>query len=104
MYDIIRQLIAGHSVRATAKARQTVSEVNAAIHRWASSAIPDKTRKHTLALELARLDELQETFYARALEGVYSVARWSSSARLAHAADSSSANRRGCEAKGSKHR
>jgi len=28
-----------------------------------------KSAGHTLALELARLDELQETFYARALEG-----------------------------------
>jgi hypothetical protein len=33
------------------------------------STIIDKTRKHTLALELSRLDDLPEVFYARALEG-----------------------------------
>jgi hypothetical protein len=32
-------------------------------------AIADKARKHGLALELARLDELQEVFYQRATEG-----------------------------------
>jgi hypothetical protein len=36
-----------------------------------------RIRENTLALELARLDELQETFYAHALEGVSSVAPWS---------------------------
>ena len=36
---------------------------------FTETTIDDKVRKHTLALELARLDELQETFYARALEG-----------------------------------
>jgi hypothetical protein len=36
---------------------------------FTETTIDDKTRKHTLALELARLDDLQETFYARALEG-----------------------------------
>jgi hypothetical protein len=67
---IIRQRIAGHSVSEIAKARRkTVSEVNEAIDRWADSSITDKTRKHTLMLELGRLDELQEVFYARALEG-----------------------------------
>lgn len=45
-----------------------VQPVNKAIDRWADSAIDDKTGKITLALEPAglRLDELQETFYARA--------------------------------------
>jgi hypothetical protein len=67
---IIRHRIAGHSGPKIAKTRRTtVCEVNGAIDRWADSTITDKTRKHTLALELARLDELQETFYARALEG-----------------------------------
>jgi hypothetical protein len=47
----------------------TVAEVNEAIDRWADSAITDKSRKHTLALELAQLDELQAVFYRRALEG-----------------------------------
>jgi predicted Ser/Thr protein kinase len=50
---IIRQHIAGHSVSDIAKARRKVmSEVNEAIDRWADSTITDKTRKHTLALEL----------------------------------------------------
>jgi hypothetical protein len=39
------------------------------IDRWASSAIDDKTRETTLALELARLDEFQETLYARPRQG-----------------------------------
>lgn len=65
---IIRQRIAGHCVRDIAKTRGKSVSANEAIDRWAASAI-DKTRKTTLALALARLDELQETFYARALEG-----------------------------------
>jgi hypothetical protein len=40
-------------VHAIAKTRRkTVSEVNEAIDRWADSTITDKTREHTLALEL----------------------------------------------------
>lgn len=67
--QIIRQRIDGRSVRAIASARRTtVSAINEAIDRWASSAIDDKVH-NTLALELARLDELQEAFYARALDG-----------------------------------
>jgi hypothetical protein len=67
---MIRQRIAGHGVSEIAKAwRMTVSEVNEATDHWADSTITDKTRKHTLALELGRLDELHEVFYARALEG-----------------------------------
>lgn len=49
--------------------RKTVSEIDEAIDRWADSIITDKTRKHTPALELGRLDELQEVFYQPALEG-----------------------------------
>ncbi len=68
--EIIQQRIAGRSVRAIAKAQHcSVAQVNEAIDRWAATAIDDKIRKTTLALELARLDQLQETFYARALEG-----------------------------------
>jgi hypothetical protein len=37
-----------------------VAQVNEAIDRWAATAIDDKTRS---------LDELQEQFYARAIEG-----------------------------------
>ena len=65
----MRQRISGRSARAIAKAQATtVAEVNKALDRF-TETIDDKVRRHTLALELARLDELQETFYARALEG-----------------------------------
>jgi hypothetical protein len=68
--SIIAQRIAGKSVRAIAKsARTSVSEVNAVIDRWASVALTSEARKHGLALELARLDELQRTFYEKALGG-----------------------------------
>ena len=46
-----------------------MAKVNEALDRFTETTIDDKIRRHTLALELARLDELQETFYARALEG-----------------------------------
>jgi hypothetical protein len=55
---------------AIAKARLcSVVQVNAAIDRWADQAITDKAHKYGLALELARLEELQEGFYQRALAG-----------------------------------
>jgi hypothetical protein len=58
------------SARTIAKAQATtVAEVKKALDRFTETTIDDKVRRHTLALELARLDELQETFYARALEG-----------------------------------
>jgi hypothetical protein len=66
--DFIRQR--GRSEREIAKARRcSVAQINEGIDRWAATSIDDKIRKNTLALELARLDELQETFYARAREG-----------------------------------
>jgi hypothetical protein len=40
-----------------------VAEINAAIDRWADSTITDKMRRNTPALELARLDELQQVFF-----------------------------------------
>jgi hypothetical protein len=68
--EVIRQRISGRSARAIAKAQGcSVAEVNKALDRFTETTIDGKVRKHTLALELARLDELQETFYARALEG-----------------------------------
>ena len=68
--EVIRQRISGRSASAIAKAQATtVAEVNKALDRFTETTIDDKVRRHTLALELARLDELQETFYARALEG-----------------------------------
>ena len=67
---IIQQRISGRSVRAIAKAQGcSVAEVNKALDRFTETTIDDKIRRHTLALEPARLDDLQETFYARALEG-----------------------------------
>src|SRR6516165_2548901 len=67
---IIQQRVSGRSARAIARAQGcTLTEVNGVLDRFTETTIDDKTRKHTLALELARLDELQETFYARALEG-----------------------------------
>src|SRR5215471_10217533 len=67
---IIQQRISGRSARAIGKAQGcSVAEVNKALDRFTETTIDDKVRKHTLALELARLAELQETFYARALEG-----------------------------------
>jgi transposase len=68
--QIIEQRIAGRSVRAIAKMLGTsVAEVNKAIDFWAETAIDDKLRKTTLCLELARLDQMQEVFHARALQG-----------------------------------
>ena len=68
--DIVQARIRGESVRSSAKRLScTLAEVHKVLDRFAETTIDDKTRKHTLALELARLDELQETFYARALEG-----------------------------------
>ena len=67
---IIQQRVSGRSARAIARAQGcTLAEVSKVLDRYTETTIDDKTRKHTLALELARLDELQETFYARALEG-----------------------------------
>jgi len=67
---ILQQRIVGRSARAIAKAQGcTLTEVNRVLDHFTETTIDDKTRKHTLALELARLDELQETFYARALAG-----------------------------------
>ena len=67
---IIQQRVSGRSARAIARAQGcTLAEVSKVLDHFTETTIDDKTRKHTLALELARLDELQETFYARALEG-----------------------------------
>ena len=67
---IIQQRVSCRSARAIARAQGcTLAEVSKVLDRFTETTIDDKTRKHTLALELARLDELQETFYARALEG-----------------------------------
>src|SRR5215831_13761352 len=68
--EIVQQRVGGRSARAIARAQGcTLAEVTRVLDRFTETTIDDKARKHTLALELARLDELQETFYARALEG-----------------------------------
>ena len=56
---IIQQRISGRSARAIARAQGcTLTEVNRVLDCFTETTIDDKTRKHTLALELARLDEL----------------------------------------------
>ena len=68
--EIIQQRINGSSVRAIARTHGcAVTEVNAVMDRFADATVDDKTRKHSLAVELARLDQLQKTFYAQALDG-----------------------------------
>lgn len=68
--QVIVQRISGRSVRAIAKQHGcSVAEINAVIDNWASSSIDDQIRKHTLCLDLARLDELQQVFHQRALQG-----------------------------------
>jgi hypothetical protein len=57
-------------MRAIAKAqRPIVAEINEVIDCWAASAIDEEIRENTLALVLARLDERQEVFYARTVDG-----------------------------------
>jgi hypothetical protein len=53
-----------------------MDRLNKALDSFTETTIDDKVRRHTLALELARLDGLQETFYARALEGAGGLERW----------------------------
>ena len=68
--DIIQARIRGESVRSIAKRFScTLAEVHKVLDRFAEITIDEKTRKHTLALELARLDELQTVFHDRALAG-----------------------------------
>jgi hypothetical protein len=55
--DLLVSALRG-SVRAIAKAcGASVAEVNRVIDRWAETAVNPEVRKHTLALELARLDQ-----------------------------------------------
>jgi hypothetical protein len=68
--DIVQARIRGESVRSIAKRLScTLAEVHKVLDRFAETVIDDKTRKHSLALELERLDQLQQVFGARALEG-----------------------------------
>ena len=68
--EIVEARIRGESVRSIAKRFCcTLKEVKQVLDRFAEMTIDESTRKHTLALELARLDELQRVFGARALDG-----------------------------------
>src|SRR5215831_8090710 len=68
--DIVQARIRGESVRSIAKQLScTLAEVHKILDRFAETTIDDKTRKHSLALELERLDQLQQVFGTRALEG-----------------------------------
>jgi hypothetical protein len=58
---IIQQRISGRSARAIAKAQgRTLTEVNRVLDRFTETTIDDKVHKHTLALELARLDDCKK--------------------------------------------
>jgi len=68
--DIVQARIRGESVRSIAKRLScTLAEVQKVLDRFAETVIDDKTRKHSLALELERLDQLQQVFGARSPEG-----------------------------------
>jgi hypothetical protein len=68
--DIVQARVRGESVRSIARRLScTSAEVRAALDRFAETVVDDSTRKHTLALELERLDQLQQVFGGRALEG-----------------------------------
>src|SRR5215471_17769504 len=68
--DIVQARIRGESVRSIAKRVScTLAEVHKVLDRFAETVIDDKTRKHSLALELERLDQVQQVFGARSLEG-----------------------------------
>lgn len=70
----IRDRISGKRVRSIAKARDVAqSDVLCALDRFAAVSVSDQTRRHTLGLELARFDALQETFYERAKPATYRV-------------------------------
>jgi hypothetical protein len=47
----------------------SVAEVSRVLDLFPNATITDQIRKHTLALELSRLDELQEAFYEQAMGG-----------------------------------
>jgi hypothetical protein len=68
--DIVQARIHGESVGSIAtRLSCTLAEVHKVLDRFAETVIDDKTRKHSLALELERLDQLRQVFGARALEG-----------------------------------
>lgn len=67
---IINARIAGKSPRAIARTEgMSVADVNAVLDRFTDHSIDQQIRKRTVALELARLDLLQQAFFKHALEG-----------------------------------
>jgi pyridoxal/pyridoxine/pyridoxamine kinase len=68
--DIIQQRISGRSVRAIAKAAGiAVAEVNRVLDRFTVDTVSDQARRHTLALELARMDLMEQVYFSRAMNG-----------------------------------
>lgn len=69
--EIIRLRIGGRSVHAIAKELQvSLQRVRDTISNWADAELHGlRLRKDTLALELARLDEMESAFYQDALAG-----------------------------------
>jgi hypothetical protein len=62
--DIIQQRISGRSVRAIAKAAGiAVAEVNRVLDRFTVDTVSDQARRHTLALELARMDLMEQVYF-----------------------------------------
>ena len=67
---IVQARIRGESVRRIAKQFGcTIDDVNEVLDNFAATTISHKLRFHTLALELARLDELQQVFVDQARNG-----------------------------------
>jgi len=67
---IIQARIRGESARHIAKRLGcTLDDINDVLDRFAAATITNKLRTHTLALELARLDELTHVFEKQAKAG-----------------------------------
>ena len=68
--QIIQARIRGESARSIAKRLHcTLADINDVMDRFATTTLTDKLRAHTLALEIERLDELQEVFNDQAKAG-----------------------------------
>jgi hypothetical protein len=67
---VVQLRIAGRSPRAISKALGlTPGRINRALDKFCDAQLTEQTRKHTLSLELARLDALQAVFMRQALAG-----------------------------------
>src|SRR5262245_61642989 len=68
--EIIEARVRGESVRSIAKRLGcTVTDINDVLDHFATQTISAKLRTHTLALELERLDSLQQVFERQAKAG-----------------------------------